>query len=345
MSEETKEIATIEPTMSERFAIKVATEFGSGVGDIVFTKAEQRMAQNYFISLDASLKAAEQKRYEPKNKVPITWANVNMESLSRDVVSSVRVGLDALEKNHINMIPYLNKKTNKYDIGFIPGYRGIEIKARKYGLDVPDSVTVEVVCKTDTFKMYKKDRQTASDSFDFQIENPFDRGEIVGGFYFHEYVNHPEKNKLVVLSLKEILKRKPAYASAEFWGGEKDKWENGKKVGKEETEGWYDQMVYKTIYRAAYSNITIDSTKIDDDFRRLQAGAERVTDGNRQLVYEGKANQTLLDIEPDSIDSTTGEVLNNKGNGQGDEMSEEEIAAITASEAAEGESSGPGFEI
>ena len=52
--------------------------------------------------------------------------------------------------------------------------------------------------------------------------NEFARGDIVGGFYYHIYQDKPEKNKLVVMPLKEILKRKPQYASAEFWGGEKD---------------------------------------------------------------------------------------------------------------------------
>ena len=39
-----------------------------------------------------------------------------------------RIGLDPSQKNHINPIPYKNNAKNKYDIGFIEGYRGIELK-------------------------------------------------------------------------------------------------------------------------------------------------------------------------------------------------------------------------
>ena len=70
-------------------------------------------------------------------------------------------------------------------------------------------------------------------------------------------------------NIEDIEKRKPKYASAEFWGGEKDKWENGKKVGKESIAGWYHEMCWKTIYRAAYNSVTIDGKKIDQSFLRM----------------------------------------------------------------------------
>ena len=89
---ETKEIAQKEKSMSERFMNKVMLEFTSGVGELALTNFQKRLAQNYFIALDASLKAAEQKRQAKKNNqdpVPITWANVNMESLARNTPSAV----------------------------------------------------------------------------------------------------------------------------------------------------------------------------------------------------------------------------------------------------------------
>ncbi|WKL00865.1 recombinase RecT [Paenibacillus amylolyticus] len=246
-------IAKTEPTQSERFMSKVISEFGSSVGEVALTNFQKRLAQNYFIALDAVLKTAEEKRMKKAEKyrdpVAMTWANVNMDKLSRDVVAYARIGFDPAQANHINLIPFKNNNTGKYDIAFIEGYRGLELKSVKYGLDVPDHVTVELVYSTDYFVPLKKDAKNKHESYEFEIKNPFNRGTILGGFYFHSFIRSPEKNKLVMMTLKEIEKRKPDHASAEFWGGEKDKWENGKKVGKETVEGWHEKMCWKTVYR------------------------------------------------------------------------------------------------
>jgi len=31
------------------------------------------------------------------------------------------------------------------------------------------------------------------ESYEFEVTNPFDRGEIVGGFYYHSYNENPGK--------------------------------------------------------------------------------------------------------------------------------------------------------
>ena len=327
---ENKQLTVSEQSMSERFMLKVINEFGSSVGEVALTKFQKRLAQNYFVAVDDCLKKAEQKRLaksgDYQDSVPCTWANVNMESLARSIVSAARVGLDPNEKNHISPTPYKNKNTGKYDIGFIIGYRGLELKAYKYGLDVPDSVICELVYSTDKFKSYKRDMKNKIESFEFDITNDFDRGEIVGGFYYHEFSSAPEKNKLVVFSKKDLEKRKPKYASAEFWGGEKDK---GKKVGKEVTEGWYEAMMLKTIVRAAYGAITIDSQKIDDDYMALSA-AERSagiaeSQENLQVAHDTEANQTLIDVEDitstheGDVDTETGEILRTDHDADGDD--------------------------
>jgi recombination protein RecT len=294
-------IAQQEMSQSQRFMNKVVTEFRSNVGEIALTDFQKRLAQNYFIALDTVLKTTEEKRLKKSEKyrdpVPVAWANLNMDKLARDVVSMARVGFDPAQSNHINLIPFKNNNTAKYDIVFIEGYRGIELKATKYGLDVPDNVTVELVFSTDHFKPIKRDINHQYESFEFEVKNPFDRGEIVGGFYYHLYSKSPEKNKLVVMSLKEILKRKPDHASPEFWGGEKDKWENGQKVGKEPVEGWYEKMCWKTIYRAAYNDITIDSQKIDDDYLRLKQMETEYTDAEVEREIRQNANSEVIDIE------------------------------------------------
>jgi recombination protein RecT len=297
---ENNQLVKNEPSTSERFMNKVVSEFSTGVGDIALTDFQKRLAQNYFIAIDAALKSAEEKRKKKSEKyrddVPVIWANINMEQLARSVVAAARVGLDPAQKNHIVMLPFKNNNLQKYDIVFIDGYRGIELKSKKYGLTLPDHVVVELVYSNDNFKSYKKDRNNKYEAYDFEIVNDFDRGEIIGGFYYHIYTETPEKNKLVVFTLKDILKRKPQYASVEFWGGEKDKWENGKKVGKETTEGWYDQMCYKTVYRAAYSDVTIDSQKIDDDYMRLKVMEETLAEARANEEISEHANGEVIDI-------------------------------------------------
>lgn len=297
---ETTAVAQKELTASERFMNKVVAQFTSGVGEVALTKFQQRLAQNYFIALDNVLKTAESKRNDKYNNLPMAWQNVNMEKLAVNVVSYARIGFDPALPNHISLVPFKNNTTGKYDIGFIEGYRGLELKAIKYGAEVPDSTTVEVVYSNDRFKSIKKDRNNVIESYEFEILNDFERGEIIGGFYYHQFNKTPDKNKLVVMNMKDILKRKPEKASAEFWGGEKDVYKNGNKTGeKEQVEGWYEKMVEKTLYRAAYNSITIDSQKIDDDYMNLKKAEMDFAESEVHEEIKQNANGPIIDITPD----------------------------------------------
>lgn len=271
-----------QPTASERFMNAVLKEFTGSVGEVgQLTNFQRKIIQNYFIKLDMNLKVAEQKRLQKRDADPVevTWANVNMQQLALDVISFSAIGLDPLQKNHINLIPYKNNGTGKYDITFIMGYDGIELKASKYGYDIPDDVIIELVYSKDKFKIHKKSKDNQIESYDFEVVDAFDRGEIVGGFWFHVFHETPQKNKLREYTKAQIDKRKPKYASAEFWGGEKAVYKDGKKVGVEEVEGWYEEMAWKTLKRAAYDAITIDSEKIDEHYlKALQAEREMDSD-------------------------------------------------------------------
>lgn len=271
-----KEEQKKESTPSERFMLAIEREFASNPGEVSLTSYQRKLCQNYFIKIDLILKKCEVNRMAKKENyrdpLEFTWHNINLPQLAIDVITFSSVGLDPLQANHINPIPYKNNKTQKFDVTFIPGYKGIELKAKKYGYDIPDDIVVELVFSNDKFIQFKKDINNKIENYTFEVTDNFNRGEIIGGFYYHKYFETPEKNKLRVFSKKDIDKRKPEYASAEFWGGEKDKWEydettgRNKKVGKEEVEGWYDEMAYKTVYRAAFNAITIDSEKIDKNY-------------------------------------------------------------------------------
>lgn len=311
-----------EPTASERFTNAVMKEFSATVGDVGnITNFQRKVIHNYFIKLDMNLKAAELKRLakkeENRDPVAITWANVNMQQLALDVISFSSIGLDPLQKNHINLIPYKNNNTQKYDITFIMGYDGVELKARKYGFDVPDDVVIELVYSNDVFKIHKKSKDNSVESYTFEVGNAFDRGDVIGGFWYHVYYDNPEKNKLRVFTLAQIEKRKPKYASVEFWGGEKDVWENKKKIGTEKVEGWFEEMIWKTLKRSAYDSITIDSEKIDEHFvKAIQA--EREMDSDRVTMevnskINNNANKEELSFEDAVVVEDGKEVANTEG--------------------------------
>lgn len=275
------------PTPAERFVNQLSKELTALAPGEIVSDFQRRLGLNYFTKIDQTLKDLEKKRLakneQYREAIPYTWNSVNMQKLALDVVAFTKIGLDPLQPNHINLIPYANNAQGRYDIGFIPGYRGMEIKAKKYGYDVPDEVIVELVYSTDKFKQHKRDKDNHIESYEFEVVNDFDRGEIIGGFYYFSYKDNPTKNRIKVMTMADIMKRQPKKASVEFWGGTKDVWENGKKVGKEEIPGWKEEMCWKTIFRAAYNSITIDSSKIDDAFRRM---IEIENDSNIQAIEQ-----------------------------------------------------------
>ena len=334
-----------ELTVAERFTNKVLAEFnGSTGGDIALTSFQKRLVQNYFMVADMMLKTAEEKRLKKygtyQDKVPVTWANIDLEKLAQSVVSAARVGWDPMQSNHINLIPFKDNATQKYNVTFMPGYRGIELKAKKYGLDVPDYVIVELVYSTDIFKSLKKNFKNPIESFEWEITNDFDRGEIIGGFYYHGFTETPEKNRLVVMPMKDIERRKPKKASAEFWGGEKDVWENKKIVGKEHIDGWFDKMCLKTIHRAAYNDITIDSQKIDDDYMQLKQLESAFSEAEVEQTIAENANQNVIYIR----NEVSPEVNEHDGELEPHVLEQEaELKERNAQDTATKASTGPGF--
>lgn len=304
-------------TPSERFTAAVMKNFSQDNGGVQITPFQKRLCQSYFIKIDQMLKAAELKRMakseQYRDPLPYTWENVNMNKLAVDVVTYSSVGLDPMQKNHLHPIPYKNNALNKYDISFTKGYNGIELVAKKYGFDVPDDVIIRIVYSKETFTPIYKDAENKKESFVHKpSENAFDKGDIMGGYYYHVYFDSPEKNKLRVFSMKDIEKRIPKTASVEFWGGEKDLWKDGKKSGKEQVEGWKDEMVWKTIKRAAWDAINIDSQKIDENIQKILSDDEGAVKEELEKVVaqeiKSEANKEPLDFTSAAEETTYEEV-------------------------------------
>lgn len=321
--------------MGQRFTNKVLAEFGGQIGKPNLTGYQRQLIQNYFINISRALQTAEDNRQRKNaansdhkfdNTLPVVWQNVNMTDLALDVVHYAQMGLDMMQSNHLFPIPYKNNKTKQYDITLMLGYNGIAYIAEKYALDKPAAVTVELVYSTDDFRPIKKSLDNKTEGYQFVINQPFDRGKITGGFGYIEYADSA-KNKLVIMSVADMLKRKPAYASAEFWGGtKKEKDKNTGKLTDVETEGWFAEMCLKTLKREVYSakHMPRDPQLIDAAYQHMQ---EREAAFARDMAQaEANAFANTIDISPellegeitytpetsfggvDSVDMETGEV-------------------------------------
>jgi len=308
---------------SEIFTNTVMRAFSTGGMEITPTVKQKELVQGYFIVIDKVLGDAEAKRIQKNsyntdhkydNNLPYTWKNVNLKQLALDVMHYSKMGLDIQQKNMIHAIPFKNNRTGKYDINLMEGYNGIKYKAEKYALDKPKNIIIELVYDTDTFKLLKKDSVHSVEGYEFQINNPFDRGRLLGGFGYYEF-DDESKNKVVFMTIKDIEKRKPSKASEEFWGGDKK-------------EGWYEEMCIKTLKRFVYSeaNLPLDPMKIDDHYRYIKERELQREKDNIDKEVDEKANKEVFEadfsvkdeqsqhqieqqsVEP-NVDIETGEVL------------------------------------
>lgn len=306
-----KSMKTVKPevqlNMSERFTNKVLAEFASNAaGPLQITDYQRMLIGNYRIGVERSLKTAEEERvrknennsdHKYDNTLPVTWANVNIQDLVLDVIHYARLGLDMMQPNHISPIPYRNKKTNKYDVTLIPGYNGIRYVAENYALIKPKSVTVDLVYSNDKFKPIKKSLSHPVESYEFDIDSPFDRGTLVGGFGYIEYEDS-SRNELVIMTMKDIEKRKPQYASANFWGGEAKEFRNGKRETVEK-EGWLEEMCRKTIIREVYSakHIPRDPRKVDESYQYMKQQEARLQAAQDDIRQEINVTANTVPIE------------------------------------------------
>jgi recombination protein RecT len=299
ISMEEKKVA-ISDNPSERFTQAVISRYGNAVGEVNLSDYEKQLVQRYFIKFDAALKMAERDRLaknewaNDKNDLPAIWKNVDLDQLAEDVVFYARMGLDPCMKNFLSIVPFRVKKAEKYTATFIEGYEGKRYIAFEMALDRPIAIINDLVYRNDVFRPHFRNPLDPSsfDSYEYDAPQPFDRGDLVGGFGYVQYED-ARKNRLLFMSMKEILKRKPKYAAVEFWGGEKDVWRDGKKVGKEKVEGWLDEMAYKTVIRATCDLVGLDPKKVNANYDAIQARRDEyaMLDAEDQMTRDIAENQ------------------------------------------------------
>lgn len=271
-------LAKVEPTYSQRFTAAVVKEFGNEVGVIELSPYQQTLAKHLFIAVDTQLKSLEAKRLEKKqDKAPIVWQNVNMAKLALDAVHRVELGLDALIPNHIHPVPYFNKALKKYDLSLDIGYAGKDCYKRKLAIDPPVDIIYELVHKTDTFKPIKKSAINQAESYEFVINEPFSRGEVIGGFGYIVQED-PTKNQLVIVTKEDMDKSKRLAKSDTFW------------------KAHPKEMQFVVLVRRTTAKIALDPEKINASVHHVE-----VTElaENEMLKIEENANQEVIDIEPE----------------------------------------------
>ena len=278
-----KVLAKQDPTYSQRFTSMVVREFGTQVGKLQLNPFQMRLAQNLFVAIDNQLKNLDAKRLDTSGgdkRTPIEWKNVNMDKLAVDSVHRVELGLDALIPNHIHPIPYFNKRLKKYDLDLRIGYAGKDCYRRKMAMEEPVDIVYELVYSNDEFRPIKKSAANPVESYEFNIKNSFDRGDVIGGFGYIVYQD-PKKNKLVLVSRKEMDKSK-AQGNDTFW------------------KNHPEMMMIKTVVHRTTAKLPVDPEKVNASFLAVEqddsfdVAAERVDD-----EIEERANGEVIDIEPE----------------------------------------------
>jgi len=268
-------------SLAERFTTMVIKEFGSEVGKIELSPYQRKLAQHLFIKIDMALKDLDAKRASKgqDKKAPIIWQNVNMQKLAVDAVHRIELGLDALIPNHIHPIPYFNSSLGKYDLDLRVGYVGKDYYYREMALYPPTDIVYELVHKNDEFIVIKKGQSNQVESYIFKINNPFDRGPVVGGFGYVRYEDET-KNRLQIVTMENFTRSKKAAQSDDFWS--------------KDTEA----MQYKTIVHRTVAKITLDPEKINASFVRVEQDEYDAPETPAQAEIEKNANKDVIDLKP-----------------------------------------------
>jgi len=286
-----------EISMSERFISKVTSEMAAAIGQgVKFNESQKRLATNLFVKVDNDLQNAEADRLKKKKGgVPIVWKNVNMQKLALDAAHRIQLGLDALVPNHLHTIPYHNGKTDKYDLDLRIGYKGMLLYRMKYSADDVVDIRYDLVHESDEFKVLKKNSERDVESYEFEITDPFDRGDVKGGFGYIVYKN-PTKNRVVLVTREDMDKIKESWNSGPVWKSD-----------------WEHRMQLKTVIHRTTEQLNVDTTKTDmsyhyvesqdDPFRDELDPAKAVESGDRQLIDfdedTGEIHDDNQELEPE----------------------------------------------
>lgn len=204
------------------------------------------LAVNYFTRLDNELKKA--------NPVK-TWKQVNFDDFLSKSIAYANIGIDPLAPKMLSFTLFSNKSGTS-DVVFVEDVRCMETLARRYGINCPENIKVELIYSTDKFSLIKKDLSNPQDSYTLEITSPFDRGNIIGGVSLSEYENC-SYNKVRLMPMKDIEKR--VKTTSPFWAN------------------WKEEMCEKTIGKNAWGKVVLNTTELADYYATKQDDPEDFT--------------------------------------------------------------------
>lgn len=261
MDEKKQQVSTAGGTAAERFTAIVLREFNGLTGsNLGLTDFQKKLAQHLFVKVDVALKSFEAKRKGAS--AAYTWANINLDKLAVDAIYRIDLGLDALIPNHIHPIPYWNDREGKYDLDLRIGYVGKDYYHRRFAMDPPVNVVYELVYSTDKFKPIKC--SDGSSKYEFEITQPFARGEVIGGFGYVIY-DDPKKNLLVIVSEDDFLKSRNLAPSKTFW------------------EDYPIEQRQKTLVHRTTDKIPIDPQKTNKSYAAVEKAEELIEGTFREI--------------------------------------------------------------
>lgn len=280
-------LAIKQETLSSRFIEHVQKEFVSAIGNQTeFTEHERKLATNFYIYADNQLKEFEAKRIKDnKSGSPYEWSNVNMAKLAVDVVHRIRLGLDALIKNHLHIVPYWNKKRSQYNLDIRIGYVGKLFIAKQMSIEPIRDIRLYMVHENDRFVFEQINGLEPRETFSFDIKDPFNRGAIKGGFGFIRYEDE-SLNKVVLVSEEEFKKAQNVAKSSNFW------------------RDWGDRMRFKTLAHRVSDAVRIDPRKVHDSFYQVQEEDSLFTNNIDSKHTEQSIDLEIPDANTVSIEET-----------------------------------------
>lgn len=224
-------------SIATRFTDSVIAAYSDVAKGIAVNERERALIANYYVEIDTALQ---------NGRTNISWKDIDMKKLSLSIAHTARMNLD-MKLSHLSFIPFRDGKTGKYNMVPVISSRGWEYIVKTFSLEPVKNVIVELVYSTDKFSIVKRDSTHPCDSYSFEVGNPFDRGSIIGGFAYCEFEN-TELNKLLVMSLQQIMTFKPSRADDSFWGVKSPN---------------YTKMLEKTLAKQLLKKIPLDPDKIN----------------------------------------------------------------------------------
>lgn len=279
-----------ELSLPERFTNAIVSAYNDVAKGVGMTVEQKQLIANYYIKLDEMFR-------DPK--VNIKWNQVRLPELATTLAHMAKLGLD-MSIGQLSFMPFKKGDTGTYNLSPCISKYGYEYIAKKYGLEPPKNLVVELVYDTDKFSITKKDANHDCDSYTFEVVNPFNRGKIIGGFGYLEYKDKT-KNKILSMSEQEILAYRPQKYYNQFWTGENMK-----------------KMYEKTIAKQILKKVTLDPDKVNgvqDSFDRIETEELKYNAYvTQEETKENMCSGEVIDIDytpvtENTVDDSTGEVI------------------------------------